>query len=300
MKRVLKILGIILGVLVVVIVVLAIIIFFLSNSQLNKKVEVQAESIEIPEPTDEVLARGEYLTHYVGVCIECHGPTLAGDNMIDVPIFAVVNAPNLTPGQGGTGNFTDEDFVRAIRHGVGPDGKRLLIMPSSDFANFSEEDLGAVIAYLKSLPPQDHVVDGNSYIIGRALMVMSPSDFFEYENIDHTAPFPPAVEEGVTAEYGGYLASIACAGCHGTNYSGRSFPGGGETSANLTPAGPLADYTFDDFLKVFHEGVALDGREIDTDNMPWATFGSMTDDDLEAIFTFLQTLPPQEDKQEAS
>jgi mono/diheme cytochrome c family protein len=168
MKRLLKILGAILGALLVVIVVLAIAVFFLSNSELNKTVEVEIASVEIPEPDDDVLARGEYLTRSVGLCVECHGPTLAGDNLIDEPIFAVVNAPNLTPGEGGTGNFTDEDFVRAIRHGVGPDGTRLLIMPSEIFVRFSEEDLGAIIAYLRSLPPQDNDLDDVSAVIARA------------------------------------------------------------------------------------------------------------------------------------
>jgi hypothetical protein len=67
----------------------------------------------------------------------------------------------------------------------------------------------------------------------------------------------------------------------------------------LTPGGPLADYTLDDFLTVFSEGTAMDGREIDDEDMPWAAFGGMTDDDLESIFTFLQSLDALEDKAEA-
>jgi mono/diheme cytochrome c family protein len=297
MRRILKYLGIFLGIVLAVIVVLAIVVFFISNSELNKTVEVEIASVEIPEPDDDVLARGEYLARHVGVCMECHGPTLAGSNLIDVPIFAVVNPPNLTSGEGGTADFTDEDFVRAIRHGVGPDGKRLLIMPSSDYARFSEEDLGAVIAYVQSLPPQDTEVGGHSLVIARAMLAMAPSDFLEYENIDHSAPLPPAIEEGVTAEYGEYLAGIACAGCHGESYSGKSIPGAGITSVNLTPGGPLADYTLDDFRTVFSEGIAMDGREISDDDMPWAAFGGMTEDDLEAVFIFLQSLDALEDEE---
>jgi len=299
MKRVLKYIGIFLGVVLAVIVVLAIIVFFLSNSELNKTVEVEAASVEIPEPDDDILARGEYLARHVALCVECHGPTLAGDAMIDEPPFGTLNAPNLTSGEGGTADFTDEDFVRAIRHGVGPDGKRLIIMPSKQFGNISEEDLGAIIAYLHSLPPQDNDIGDSSLMIFRAFIVMAADDFFEYEKIDHEAALPEAVEADVTAEYGEYLANITCSGCHGESFSGYAFPGGGSTTPNLTPGGPLADYTLEDFRAVFAEGIALDGREIDDEEMPWAAIGGMTEDDIEAIFVFLQSLEPLEDLEEA-
>jgi len=300
-KRVLKILGIILGVLLVVIVILAIVVFFLSNSALNKTVEIEVASVEIPEGDDDALARGEYLAQSIGLCTECHGPTLAGDNVFDEQPFGAVDAPNLTSGEGGTGDFVGEDFVRAIRHGVGPDGKRLLIMPSEFYTNFSEEDLGSIIAYLKSLPPQDNEVSDPGLLIMRAFLVLAEDDFFEYEKIDHEAPLPDAVEEGITEEYGAYLASIGCAICHGDNFSGRNFEQeAGFIAPNLTPGGRVADYTLDDFMVVFREGVTLDGKVIDEEEeMPWASLGNMTDDDLEAIFTFLQSLPPLEDEEEA-
>ena len=209
-------------------------------------------------------------------------------------------APNLTSGEGGTGDFTDEDFVRAIRHGVGPDGKRLAIMPSEFYTGFSEEDLGAIIAYLKSLPPQDNEVGDPNLRLGRAFVVIGADDVFEYEKIDHDAPLPDAVEEGITPEYGEYLASIICTACHGDSLSGGTLPLGGPSAPNITPGGLLADYSLDDFFAVFREGMTKDGRKIDDEeSMPWSDLGGMTDDDLEAIYVFLQSLPALEDEQEA-
>ena len=73
---------------------------------------------------------------------------------MDDPLLARIVPPNLTRGRGGVGaTFTDADFVRAIRHGVDPSGRQLLIMPSDDYNHFSDADLGAIIAYVRSLPP---------------------------------------------------------------------------------------------------------------------------------------------------
>src|SRR6185295_1565123 len=83
----------------------------------------------------------------------CHGPTLGGKVFVDDPALGRVIAPNLTRGRGGVGaTFSDADFVRAIRHGVDPSGRQLLIMPSDDYNEFSDADLGAIVAYVRSLP----------------------------------------------------------------------------------------------------------------------------------------------------
>lgn len=140
MKKVLKWVGIILGGLLVLIILAAVGLNIAGGARLNKTQNIQAETISIP--TDEAaLARGEHLVHVA--CTSCHGPGLSGQPMLDDPAIGTVYAANIT-GLGQT--HADADLVRAIRHAVGHDGRQLIIMPAEAFINFSEEDLGAIIA----------------------------------------------------------------------------------------------------------------------------------------------------------
>ena len=83
-------------------------------------------------------------------CTRCHGEKLEGGPFFADASLGLVDAPNLTQGSGGVGAaYADGDWARAIRHGIRPDGKPLFIMPSGDFQHFGEDDLAALIAYLK-------------------------------------------------------------------------------------------------------------------------------------------------------
>ena len=97
-------------------------------------------------PTDAAsIERGRHLVRTYSLCQECHGDKLEGEVMEDDPVFGRVVASNLTSGKGGIGGrYTDVDFVRAIRHGVGDDGKGLVIMPSNYFTKMGDNDLGAL------------------------------------------------------------------------------------------------------------------------------------------------------------
>src|SRR6266851_8824865 len=114
-----------------------------SDSRLNQKVDVPRETI--PVPTDITsIQRGQHLASAVAACVDCHGPSLAGKIFVDDPALGRIVSPNLN--RGGIGSsFADADFVRAIRHGVDPSGRQLLVMPSGDYNYFSDADLGAII-----------------------------------------------------------------------------------------------------------------------------------------------------------
>ena len=115
--------------------------------------------------------------------------------------------------------------MRAIRHGVGPDDKPLLIMPSEYFNKLSDQDLGDVIAYIKSLPPVDNdQPKAKPGPVGR-LLILVESEFLPARLIDHDAPRPVPPAKGVTEEYGEYLATI-CTICHGEPLSGGPAPDG--------------------------------------------------------------------------
>jgi hypothetical protein len=215
-------------------------------------------------------------------------------------MVGVIANANLTGGQGSeVANYTTEDWVRSIRHGVGPDGKPLLIMPSNQHWVMSDEDLGALLAYIQSLPPVDNELpELELALLPRAMFVAGPMDFLvPAEQIDHDAPRPPAPQRGVTAAYGQYLAGL-CTLCHGPGFSGGPIPGtppDDPPALNLTPAGELSGWTLHDFLTAMRTGVTPGSRQLRDEYMPYQTlFGEMTDEEWEAIWLYLQTLPPRE------
>jgi mono/diheme cytochrome c family protein len=207
--------------------------------------------------------------------------------------------PNLTAGTGGVGaNNTDEDWVRAIRHGVGHDGRGLLLMPSRDFYSLSDEDLGFLIAYLKTLPPVDSELPSTAPgPLGRVMLALGqfPPEATNPDVlvIDHNGPRPVSPQPGVTVEYGKYLAST-CTLCHGANFNGGTIRTDAEYLApNLTPGGEMAFWSEEDFITTLRTGVTPGGKQL-KDAMPWKYFGQMTDDELKAVWLYLQSLPALE------
>ncbi len=150
---------------------------------------------EVAIPTQPAaIARGHHLAIISG-CIDCHGQNLSGRVFFENVMIGRFVAPNLTKGKGGSGGrFSDEDWVRAIRHGVRPDGKPLLVMPSKQYYALSDADLGALIAYLETIPPVDNELPASTVSpIGRALMLtMKDLPLLAAERIDHKAARPPA------------------------------------------------------------------------------------------------------------
>ena len=145
MRKALKWIGIVLGVLVGLIFIFVVFMFSMGTSRLNKSYSVEPAPVSIPEDA-AAIERGEYL--YATSCSGCHGEDLEGKAVLDDPVLGYFPASNLTNGQGGIGNYTETDLVRAIRHGVGADGKPLMIMPAKAYWYFSDQDLGAILALI--------------------------------------------------------------------------------------------------------------------------------------------------------
>ena len=212
-----------------------------------------------------------------------------------VPGLITMAFPNLTPGAGGVGaTNTDEDWVRAIRHGVGHDGRGLSLMPSTTWYYLSDEDLGALIAYLKSLPPIDNEMPSTDLgPLGRVMLALGklpPEIIPNVTVIDHSGPRPIVPKPGVTVEYGKYLART-CALCHGANFNGQMITTDAEYLApNLTPGGELHYWSEEDFMNTLRTGVTPGGKHLKS-AMPWKYLGQMTDDELKAVWLYLQSLP---------
>ena len=294
MRRVLKWLGIVFIVLIGIIVVAALAGTIISNRRIATTYALADEAL--PLPTDAAsLAEGQRLVTMRG-CSDCHTPDFGGQVFIDDPMLGTIATANLTAGQGSaTAGYTVADWERAIRHGVGPDGRGLLIMPSYEYAGLSDEQVAQMIAYLQTVPPVDRVaVEPVLKPVGRALFLAGQLPLLPAEMIDHTMGHVAAVPAAASAEYGAYL-STTCTGCHQPNLAGGVVPGsapGDPQSANLTPAGNLGHWTLDDFKTALRGGTTPEGKVLDPAVMPWPIAAQMTDVELEALWLYLQSLPP--------
>lgn len=267
----------------------------LTERRLAKTYTIDVAPVEVPTDAAAV-SRGEHVFQTRG-CADCHGPDASGAIVVDDPLLGLVAGKNLTSGQGGLGGtLADADYVRAIRHGVGPDGRGLRVMPATDYAAMADSDLGPLIAYLKQVPPVDHVVPEVKFRpLGMALVIKG--DFApDAEDIDHSAAVPPAPPEGETAEYGAYLANT-CKGCHGPTLSGgkiSSAPPDWPPAQNLTPdtTTGLGQWTEADFFKAIREQTRPDGTKLNP-VMPAVQFAKMTDSELKAIWAYLGSVEPK-------
>jgi cytochrome c553 len=290
MRRVLKWVARIGAGLLVLVGLLAGAVTIISERMLDVEYAIPEAALAI-DMTNADLERGQHLVDTLGFCTECHGPDLAGLVMEDDPVAARLVSANLTSGEGGIGGrFTEQDWVRAIRHGVGEDGRSLIVMPSNFFDWFSDSDLASIIAYLESIPPVDNALpELQLRIMARVFVIQEPT-LLPASAIDHGAPRPAEPQPGVNAEYGRYLANN-CSLCHGPDLAGIEGAGGG---LNLTPAGDLPNWTEADFITALRTGVRPDGEELDPELMPWRNLGNLSDDELQALWLFLQSLPPVE------
>jgi cytochrome c553 len=296
MKKVLKWIGIVLVVLIGLIFMAGIGVVFASNQKANQVYEVETAVLTIP--TDEAsIAEGKRIIAY-RACADCHNADFSGSLFLDDPAIGTFYATNLTAGTNSpTANFTPADWDRAIRHGIDPNGQPLAIMPSTDYYRISDEDLSKMIAYLQSLPPVDQDAPAPDPAPGPLGRVLIAANQIPYSAalIDHNTPPPTSVVAEVSEEYGSYLATT-CTGCHGMDFSGGPIVGLPDSppAANLTPAGHLADWTQEAFINTLRTGTTPEGKALNPAYMPWPITSSMSDDELAAIWLYLQTVSPVE------
>ena len=249
----------------------------------------------LPAEESEVAEGGRLLEIFH--CTGCHGDDMGGAVLIDQPVFGTLFSSNLTSGEGGVaGQYGPTDWERAIRHGVRPDGSGWLIMPSGDFGELSNQDLGRMVAYLEALPPVDRVLPPRKLgPLMRAFLVAGGIDFApEFEH--HAGPGVEAPAREATATFGRYL-STTCAGCHGADLRGGTpIEPGGPIPANLTPhpTDGLGAWSLEDFERALRTGVRPDGSELGP-SMPWVAFQHFDDLEIEAIWAYLTTLPALSD-----
>jgi mono/diheme cytochrome c family protein len=280
-RRVLKWLGIGLGGLIGLAIVAAVVLSLIGGARFSRTQVIEPETI--PVPTDSAaLARGQHLVH--AVCTGCHGPDLTGQPMLENGL-GTIHAANIT---GLGASWRDADFVRAIRHAVAPDGRELAIMPADATIYFSKEDLGAIIAYLKTVEhtgedhPRPHLAFPGKVLYGAGMV----PNLFQAELIDHQTPFPPMPEIGANVATGEYLSRL-CYGCHGRNLAGGRSP---DPDAPPVPGlSGLKAWSEADFKTFAQTGRTPAGRQINPEFMPWDFFGKLDPDELRGLYLYLHT-----------
>jgi mono/diheme cytochrome c family protein len=264
----------------------------------------------------KAIARGEAIVYGAGHCVNCHTseveeasvkqgatPPLAGGRRFALPLGNVYT-PNLTPDRTtGIGRYTDVQLARMIRYGVMPDGRAAL--PFMDYHDLSDEDLTALISFLRSQKPVRRAVPEHTFTFaGKAVMAL----LIKPVGPKTTPPKHTPAEEP-TVERGEYVAtSVAiCAECHTKrnpidgSYTGQRFAGGmifetGDpnriiVSPNLTPSktGRITSWSEEQFVGRFGAGVGIPHT-----HMPWRQFQRMSETDKRAIYRYLRTLPPSD------
>jgi mono/diheme cytochrome c family protein len=296
MNKIFKWIGIVLGSLIGLLLALVVVFLILGNMRLNKSYDFPADNVVIP--TDEAsLERGRHITETS--CASCHGADLGGvDGWFKMEGVGEIDSANLTTGLGGVGSVytSDADYVRAIRHGIGADGKPIFMPAVLVYQRMSDEDLGAVIAYLKVAPSVNHETKGLFDVMGKIMLGAGMFGNLPVEEVSHTSNVT-APAASVTVEYGEYLATLGdCSSCHGADYAGGAYPDPAITLPvpNITPAGNIGAWTEEEFIATMRTGVTPEGKPLVPTLMPFRAIGKMSYEELKAVYLFLTSLPAVE------
>jgi mono/diheme cytochrome c family protein len=263
----------------------------LEQRRLLRSLHVPVQAVAIPAGA-EAVARGRYLYESRG-CADCHGLTGAGHRLVDDGGVHIAG-PDITRG-GSTRAYTPSDWVRAVRHGLAPGGRPLRVMPSEDFNRLTDADLGALVAYVHTLPAGG----GAPAVVQLPLPARVLYGFGVVgdaaDRIDHTRPPEPPVPEAPTVQHGRYVAQ-GCVGCHGPGLAGGRIPGAPPdwpAAPDLAsgPGGVMARYAdLLAFRAMMKSGKRPDGSAVAV--MPFEALARLNEVDLQALHLYLQSGRP--------
>jgi len=265
----------------------------LGDRKLQRHIDVAVAPVAVPSDAASV-ARGRYLFASRG-CGDCHGSGGQGNVVVDDGGMFVRSPDISSSPQAVVAHYSDADWVRTIRHGVKPDGRPVMVMPSEEFNRLVDADVGAIVAYARQLPPASGAkAEIRLPLLVKALyaagVVRDAS-----EKIDHALPPAQAVAEGVTAEHGAYVAN-ACIGCHGKRLEGGKIPGAPPEwppAAKLRPGPGSALDRYpgaEQFLAMLKTGKRPDGSDV-SKVMPFVSLKELSEVDARALYVYLQSLP---------
>lgn len=290
LRKILKWIGGGIGVLVALILIFYFVMYMVVRNKKDKTYNVEVRMFDIPSDS-ATIAEGAHIYATKG-CADCHGEDLSGKTFLNDGMVGTLRAANLTSGKGGRpANYSDRDWVMAMRHGLRSNGKPLVIMPSYEYCKLADHDLASLIAYCKSVPPVD--AEPASIKLGPLGTVLSGLDklpLIPAEQINHLEKYPQKVERSVSVEYGKYL-TLSCTGCHKPDLKGgpNVIPGGTPVR-DITASGNIGKWTLSQFISVLRTGATPDGRRLKNEDMPWQMTKNYTDEELQALYLYLKTL----------
>jgi mono/diheme cytochrome c family protein len=286
LKKILRWTVITLGSLLVIVLIFYAVVYFKTESRINKIYSVKLQKITIPVDSASYVA-GKHIAENRG-CTGCHGVDLAGGRAFleEQSPLGVLYSSNITSGKGGI-DFTDEDWIRVLRHGLGKDNKSVWFMPSHDIYHISNHDLGELLCFVKQHPPVDKTTPVKSLKpLGRVLTFLDKFPLLPAEMIDHNIVFKDNIQPAVTAEYGAYLATT-CRGCHGADMKGGPSHEPKEPPIpDISSTGHPGKWPTVGFIAALRTGKTPEGKAL-SEAMPWKIF-TFTDDELKAIHLYLQ------------
>jgi Cytochrome c len=294
-KRILKWIGIVLLAAVVVGGVFVASQVMAFNSSVAKTYDLPLPRIERSNDP-AVIERGKHLAESLGGCAisDCHGSDLGGGKVTDIGPVGRMQAQNLTSaGRGGA--YSDGELARLLLHGVKKDGTTVLMMPVGDFNWLPDDDIQAIISYVRSVPPVQRVDRGfEPGLLGKILDRQDKFPIDIARRVDHehraNAPTPEPTEK-----YGRYVGRL-CQGCHGEHFSGGPIPGAPPSipiPPNITPhATGIGAYAYEDFIKLLETGVKKSGEKLNP-FMPYEALSHMNELERKALWAFLRSLEPR-------
>lgn len=260
-------------------------LYLLSERIVAREHAIEGHRVEVPTDSASV-AEGARLARLRGCYDGCHGEGTGGEVFVDPPglqgfLLGRVVAPDL-------GRLAEEwstvELERAIRHGVRPDGRSTLAMPSSMFQHLSDEDLGRILAFLESRSPvtgmEREVRLGPMARLFLVREVFTP----QAEEIDQDRPHPEATPRSDPLAHGEYLARTVCTECHG-----QDLEGAGETGS-APPLVVVAGYDREAFARLMATGDPPGDRELGLmKGVAVSRFSHLTDREVEALYAYLRS-----------
>lgn len=291
MRRILRWIAISLGSIAGVVVGVLLALFVIGRMKVTEQPYFTVQPPVIPSDGAS-MARGRHLAETIALCTECHQNGLRGQSYHLPAIVATLVAPNLTAGKGGVGGeYTAADWDRAIRHGVARDGRKLVMMPSDSYALMTDSDFAALVSFLRNLTPVDNELPSSSIGLLGGALVGTGRFPFAADVVKHDEVGQHTVTRGVSEEYGSYLVTVGtCRTCHGPELRGTSGgigPPGGPSLVDST-----RNWSADDFRRAIRSGRTPAGRALDPQKMPWPRLANLTDDELNAVFEYVRSIPP--------
>jgi len=265
---------------VVVLAIIAwVVLWAWSEALVARTYTAHAETLRAASSPEHVIV-GKRLAAVFG-CPGCHGPGLQGKLFVDEANVARVYAPNLTLA---AQRQSDAQLARSIRQGVRPDGRALFAMPSEMYVHLRDDELAAVLAYLRSLPVGGTATPPIEWgMLGRAALVAGELEPATVLVAKARIKRPPEIAE---LARGRHAALTACSECHGPDLTGLPGPFGSPGTPDLAIA---ASYDIDAFRRLMRTGIARGDRELGLmSEVARSRFSQLTDDEVDALHAYLK------------